>query len=794
MRPAPEQHPVGRRLGDDRLPHRQGGAGAQEGRQRQRGAGLGGHRRLDRRRRPPHPWRRRVVRVGERDVDGIEQGSRHLVGLGDEDDDGGHRPQPLRGGGDGGVVGAVVRDQEEWLGSGEDRPVGAVGSRSGEVGQVADFHDGKPTLGDHDGSGALGDLRGDGPDRRPRRAAALPGERGRVRRGRRPRSLRSRRRRPRRAGGVRWARPAGSHLLRGRVPPPAVERRVGRADAQPARGRGRTARGVRGRRRGVGVGRSALGVGRCARRRTGRRPRSSSARCCSAFPSPRSARRSTPFAANGTARVPGGRNATGPLVVDLSALWAGPLAAACLAATGADVVKVEDVRRPDGARRGDPDFFDLLNGAKRSVALDLRDAAGRRQLGDLVARADVVVTSGRARAIAGLGLDPDAFLAGASDRVWVAITGHGWSSDRVGFGDDAAVAGGLVAWHPEDGEPRFAADAVADPLCGALAARAALDAWSVGGRWFVDASLAGAAASVAASGPAEAARGERADAGRSTASRSAPPVARRAPGPGSGAGRRHRGGARRAGRMTGLVLRRASIRPGAVVDVAVRDGLVVEPPSRRAARRMGRRRPRRPAAAARPGRPPHPPDGDRCRPDVGGLLARGDRRARQPRRGVASRPAAPARRLAPRRRLRRRHVRRARPAGARRRRRGAGADPGPHRHPVDARQRRTRRRPPGRPGRLARLASSATGPASPPACWCASTAGCAPGFPMPPVDLAPLGAWLAERGVTAVTDAGAGNGPSELAALAAARSAAAGDGDDRPRPTRSRPTASGSGR
>ena len=32
--------------------------------------------------------------------------------------------------------------------------------------------------------------------------------------------------------------------------------------------------------------------------------------------------------------------------------------------------------------------------------------------------------------------------------------------------------------------------------------------------------------------------------------------------------------------MTGLVLRRASIRPGAVVDVAVRGGLVVEPPSR----------------------------------------------------------------------------------------------------------------------------------------------------------------------------------------------------------------------
>ena len=207
----------------------------------------------------------------------------------------------------------------------------------------------------------------------------------------------------------------------------------------------------------------------------------------------------------GTARVAEGRAGTPPLVVDLAALWAGPLAAACLADLGADVVKVEDVRRPDGARRGDPAFFDLLNATKRSVALDFGSATDRRRLRDLVMQADVVITSARARAIAALDLDPGDHLAAGSDRVWVAVTGHGWDTDRVGFGDDAAAAGGLVAWHPADGRPRFAADAVADPLCGALAARAVLDAWRTGGRWFVDASLAGAAATVAARGPAVAA-------------------------------------------------------------------------------------------------------------------------------------------------------------------------------------------------------------------------------------------------------------------------------------------------
>jgi CoA-transferase family III len=219
--------------------------------------------------------------------------------------------------------------------------------------------------------------------------------------------------------------------------------------------------------------------------------------------------RAGPFAVDGCDR-PGGPRPPGapppaPFVVDLSALWAGPLAASCLLRAGATVVKVEDLRRPDGARRGDPAFHDLLNGGKRSVAVDLSSPAGRRALAALVERADIVVTAGRARAIAGLGLDPPAALSGAADKVWLAITAYGWDSSRVGFGDDTAAAAGLLAWHPDDGEPRFAADAIADPLCGALAARSALDAWARGGRWFVDASLAGAAASVTAPGPARAA-------------------------------------------------------------------------------------------------------------------------------------------------------------------------------------------------------------------------------------------------------------------------------------------------
>jgi hypothetical protein len=192
-----------------------------------------------------------------------------------------------------------------------------------------------------------------------------------------------------------------------------------------------------------------------------------------------------------------------PRVVDLSALWAGPLCADLLRRGGAAVAKVESVGRPDGGRAGAVAFYDLVNQGKTSVAVDPATAAGRAVLRDLVDAADIVVTSARARAIHQLGLDPARFLAGGTDRVWVAITGHGWDVDRVGFGDDAAAAAGLVAWG-DDGRPRFAGDAVADPVGGVVAAAAADRAWRRGGRWFIDAPLAGAARLVTSPGPTRA--------------------------------------------------------------------------------------------------------------------------------------------------------------------------------------------------------------------------------------------------------------------------------------------------
>lgn len=194
--------------------------------------------------------------------------------------------------------------------------------------------------------------------------------------------------------------------------------------------------------------------------------------------------------------APGGR--ADLMVVDLGALWAAPLCGSLLAMAGATVIKVESTTRPDGARNGPSAFFELLNAGKQSVALDLHAHEGVAALRDLVRSADVVIEGSRPRALEQLGIDATEVLATGRPRVWASITGHGRTGsarDRVAFGDDAAVAGGLVCWAEDS--PVFCADAIADPATGLVAADAILGALSDRGRWLLDISMTRVAASLA---------------------------------------------------------------------------------------------------------------------------------------------------------------------------------------------------------------------------------------------------------------------------------------------------------
>jgi hypothetical protein len=187
-----------------------------------------------------------------------------------------------------------------------------------------------------------------------------------------------------------------------------------------------------------------------------------------------------------------------PRVVDLSSLWAGPLCSHLLQRCGAEVIKVESRERPDGAREGNRDFFDLLNQGKRSVVLDFRSADGRAMLRRLIDSADIVIEASRPRALAQLGIDAAAVLRRRPALTWISLTGYGREEPQgnwIAFGDDAGVAAGLAAvMRTATGTAQFAGDAIADPLSGIHAALAAWRSWQVGGGRLIALALADVAA------------------------------------------------------------------------------------------------------------------------------------------------------------------------------------------------------------------------------------------------------------------------------------------------------------
>lgn len=183
-------------------------------------------------------------------------------------------------------------------------------------------------------------------------------------------------------------------------------------------------------------------------------------------------------------------------VVDLSSMWAGPLATHLLAAAGAVVDTVEAACRPDGLR-GTPDMFEVLAAGKRRHDLDLRQDEARRSFLDLVADADVVVESFSPRVLPNLGLDLPTLLAVNPDVLLVSMPAFAPASperDWVAYGTGVHAASGLGVG--DDGRAWAPAVTYPDPLGGLAAFAAVCTALAMGlrGRHLVvplEAALAG---------------------------------------------------------------------------------------------------------------------------------------------------------------------------------------------------------------------------------------------------------------------------------------------------------------
>ena len=196
------------------------------------------------------------------------------------------------------------------------------------------------------------------------------------------------------------------------------------------------------------------------------------------------------------------RVVNGPLrgvrILDLTHVWAGPLATRILGDLGAQVVKIEAPmgRGPRvypgvaiggfiGGEPGDEPWnanaaFVKLQRNKRSVALNLKHSEGRQVFLELVAQADVVIENFSARAMKRLNLDYEQLKRANPQIIHVAMPGfglHGPYRDRVAFGPTIEPMSGLTSiMGYSSEEPRATAMALPDPTAAVNACAAVLTA------------------------------------------------------------------------------------------------------------------------------------------------------------------------------------------------------------------------------------------------------------------------------------------------------------------------------
>ncbi len=176
-------------------------------------------------------------------------------------------------------------------------------------------------------------------------------------------------------------------------------------------------------------------------------------------------------------------------VMDFTAFWAGPAGSLVLGSLGADVVKVEGLKRPDGMRFAGAkpptvdhwwetgSIFLAVNENKRDVTLELGTPQGDELARRLLGSCDVVMENFSPRVMTNLGLDWDTVSAVNPDALMVRMPAFGLDGmwrDRVGFAQTMEQVSGM-AWltGEADGAPVIPRGAC-DPIAGLHAAFATI--------------------------------------------------------------------------------------------------------------------------------------------------------------------------------------------------------------------------------------------------------------------------------------------------------------------------------
>ncbi|MCR5336138.1 MAG: CoA transferase [Synergistes sp.] len=163
-----------------------------------------------------------------------------------------------------------------------------------------------------------------------------------------------------------------------------------------------------------------------------------------------------------------GKPLEGVLVVDFTIYFAGPSAGKILADWGADVIKVEPVGgepgRTSGAvmglrtDEGSNPYWELLNGGKRTISIDMKTPEGHEIMDRLLKRANIFISNCRLSALTRLKLDYETMSAKHPHIIWGHLCGYGHKGAEAGKpGFDASAfwsrSGALLDVADKDGKP-----------------------------------------------------------------------------------------------------------------------------------------------------------------------------------------------------------------------------------------------------------------------------------------------------------------------------------------------------
>jgi formyl-CoA transferase len=172
-------------------------------------------------------------------------------------------------------------------------------------------------------------------------------------------------------------------------------------------------------------------------------------------------------------------------VIEMGQLLAGPFCGQLLADFGAEVIKVEPPGEGDPMREwgreksgGKSLWWPVVARGKKSLTLNLREAAGQQIIRELVVQADILVENFRPGTLERWNLSPTSLREINPRLIVVRVSGygqHGPYADRPGYGAIGEAMGGLRAVIGEpDRPPSRAGISIGDTLAATFACVGAL--------------------------------------------------------------------------------------------------------------------------------------------------------------------------------------------------------------------------------------------------------------------------------------------------------------------------------